>query len=114
MTARTALPLVLAAALALAAAPSASAQARPRPAQPAARPAAAPKGPALTRGRWECRDEITGPLRGMGFFVLRPDGTYRYLDRADKQGRYRHDAATGVIEFLTGPYGREGGSDDHF
>ncbi len=115
MTSRTTLPLVLAAlAVSCAAAPSASAQARPRPAQPAARPAAAQKGPALPMGRWDCRDEITGPLRSMGFFVLRADGTYRYLDRADKQGRYRHDAATGVIEFLTGPYGKEGGSDDHF
>ena len=104
-------PLVLAAALACAAAPRAAAQARP--AQPA-RPAAAAKGPALPMGRWDCRDEITGPLRTMGFFVLRADGTYRYLDKADKQGRYRHDRATGMIEFLTGPYGKEGGSDDHF
>lgn len=107
-------PLVLAAALACAAAPRASAQARPRPAQPARPAAAAQKPPALPMGRWDCRDEITGPLRTMGFFVLRADGTYRYLDKADKQGRYRHDRATGTTEFLTGPYGREGGSDDHF
>jgi hypothetical protein len=114
MTARTTLPLVLAAALACAIAPSAHAQARPGAAQPPARPAAAQGGPALPMGRWDCRDEITGPLRTMGFFVLRPDGTYRYLDKADQQGRYRHDRATGLVEFLTGPYGKKAGSDDHF
>jgi|GEM_PF-3592599 len=68
----------------------------------------------LPMGRWDCRDEITGPLRSMGFFVLRADGTYRYLDKPENEGRYRFDAETGVIEWLTGPYGKSEGSDDHF
>lgn len=85
----------------------------PVAAAPAKPPADAGQG-ALPLGRWDCRDEITGPLRAMGFFVLQADGTYRYLDKADQQGRYRYDAPTGVIEWLTGPYGRSEGSDDHF
>lgn len=68
----------------------------------------------LPMGRWDCRDEITGPLRTMGFFVLRADGTYRYLDKPENEGRYRFDAETGVIEWLTGPYGKSEGSDDYF
>jgi hypothetical protein len=97
-----------------AAAPSADvAEAAPATAA-AAVPTADAGGGTLPMGRWDCRDEITGPLRTMGFFVLRADGTYRYLDKPENEGRYRFDAETGVIEWLTGPYGKSEGSEDHF
>lgn len=84
--------------------------------------AAAPSGEAapafdpgdLPMGRWNCRDEITGPLRTMGYFTLSPDGTYRYLDKPEGEGRYRYDPPTGVIEWLTGPYGSDPETGDHF
>ncbi|HEX7242018.1 MAG TPA: hypothetical protein VF263_17170 [Longimicrobiaceae bacterium] len=58
-------------------------------------------------GRYDCRDEITGPLRTMGWFTLSAGGTYQYLDKAANRGRYRFDPSTGVVAWLSGPYAKD-------
>ena len=62
---------------------------------------------ALPMGRYDCRDEITGPLRMMGYFTLSADGSYQYLTKPEGRGKYRYDRASGVIEWLSGPYAKD-------
>lgn len=74
--------------------------------------AQAPRTIAL--GRYDCRDEITGPLRMMGYFTLSANGTYQYLDKPRGKGRYRYDPSTGMVQWLTGPYAKDAKTGDSF
>ncbi len=76
---------------------------------------AAAQGPrTMALGRYDCRDEITGPLRMMGYFTLHADGTYQYLDKPQGKGRYRYDPSTGAVQWLSGPYAKDAKTGDSF
>jgi hypothetical protein len=78
-----------------------AATAAPAPARPASR--------ALVFGSYNCTyDYWVGPPAARqrksdpkGSLLLRADGTYRYFDNGG-DGRYRYDAATGVLTWLSG------------
>lgn len=73
-------------------------------------PAPAPGG-ALVYGNYVCSETIwNGPNRNpafrseyRGYFELKADGTYRWLDDGET-GRYRYDARTGVVTWLSGKF----------
>jgi hypothetical protein len=74
-------------------------------------PAEAPAAPgALVYGAYACAFEYwSGPPAARqrqreekGSLLLRPDGTYRHYDNG-ATGRYRYDAATGALTWLSGP-----------
>lgn len=75
-----------------------------------AAPAPAPGG-ALVYGDYVCSENIwNGPNRTpafrpeyRGYFALKADGTYRWLDNGET-GRYRYDARTGVVTWLSGKF----------
>ncbi len=70
-----------------------------------------PPGGALVFGNYVCSETIwNGPNRTpafrseyRGYFELKADGTYRWLDDG-ATGRYRYDAKTGVVTWLSGHF----------
>ena len=62
-------------------------------------------------GNYVCSETIwNGPNRSpafrseyRGYFALKADGTYRWLDDGET-GRYRYDSATGVDTWLSGRF----------
>ncbi|AMM50688.1 hypothetical protein TH61_05165 [Rufibacter sp. DG15C] len=77
------------------------------------KPAPAPKvtyGGPLTYGKYTCHQSIwNGPNASpayrfdyKGYFELRKDGTYRWLDNGGT-GRYSYNVKTGAITWLSGP-----------
>jgi tetratricopeptide (TPR) repeat protein len=66
-------------------------------------------GGKLVYGNYNCRETVwNGPNAAQpysfpqkGYFELKPDGTYRWLDNG-KTGRYSYDAKTGNIKWLSG------------
>lgn len=75
-----------------------------------AAPAPAPGG-ALVYGNYICSETIWNgpntvpPFRSeyRGYFELKADGTYRWLDNGET-GRYRYDPATGAVSWLSGKF----------
>ena len=73
-------------------------------------PAPAPGG-ALVYGNYVCSETVwNGPNANpqfrpeyRGYFELKSDGTYRWLDNGET-GRYRYDATTGVVTWLSGKF----------
>lgn len=67
------------------------------------------KGGALLFGNYICSQTVwNGPNRTpafsavyKGYFLLRPNGTYRWLDNG-AEGRYSYNAATGVLKWESG------------
>jgi Tfp pilus assembly protein PilF len=73
-------------------------------------PAAKPVyGGALVYGNYTCHQSVYNgagvspaySYKYHGYFALKPDGTYRWLDNG-ATGRYSYDAKTGTVKFLTG------------
>lgn len=92
-------------------APVAAPKPVPPPAPPVPPPARATPPAADTRakvwsthpaGRWVCRTWDYGQVNRVGEFVLNKDGSYRDLF-AKGTGRYKFDAKTNRITFLSGP-----------
>ncbi len=59
---------------------------------------------ALSLGTYTCdyKPTFNSPARQMGAITLREGGVYTYLSNGGS-GRYRHDVASGVITWLSGP-----------
>lgn len=75
-----------------------------------AAPAVAPGG-ALVYGDYVCSETIWNGPNGVppfrseyrGYFALKADGTYRWLDNGET-GRYRYDVRTGIVTWLSGKF----------
>jgi tetratricopeptide (TPR) repeat protein len=83
---------------------------KPQPKGTGNSPGKSPYGGKLVYGNYVCEQSVwRGPNMSpayrydyKGYIALKKDGTYRWLDDGGT-GRYRYDAATGVITWLSGP-----------